>query len=122
MSETSRFVRPLLNFLFPGAAEETLVVYHGYVRKFAHFAVYFALAFFAARAFFGSATAVLKKQWFLFSFGTVILVAALDETNQSFNPARTGAITDVLLDAAGGLTALALFYLFKRKYRSVSAV
>lgn len=118
MSETSRFIRPLLNFLFPGAAEETLIAYHGYIRKLAHFGVYFVLAFFAARAFAHSSAAILRKCWFLFSLILVILVAALDETNQSFNNARTGSIYDVMLDAAGGAAALTLFYVFKRKYRS----
>ena len=37
MSQTSRFIRPLLEFLFPAAPEETLLIYHGYIRKAAHF-------------------------------------------------------------------------------------
>lgn len=54
MSNTSLFVRPILIFLFPDASESTLLVYHGYVRKAAHFTEYAILAFFASRAFWHS--------------------------------------------------------------------
>lgn len=115
MSETSRLIRPLLNFLFPGAAEETLIAYHNFIRKSAHFGVYFVLAFFAARAFAGSFNATLKKYWFFFSLMLVISVAVTDETNQSFNNARTGSVYDVALDAFGGASALALYFLYRLK-------
>lgn len=120
MSQTSRFVRPLLNFLFPGAPEETLIVYHAYIRKMAHFAEYGILAFWAARAFAGSAQNLLRKYWFVFSFLLVVVIATIDETNQSFLASRTGSIYDVLLDAAGGLTmifVLALYEFFFRNRR-----
>jgi VanZ family protein len=41
----------------------------------------------------------------------VLVIAVLDEINQSFNPARTGSPVDVLIDLAGGGTALAVFML-----------
>ena len=113
MSETSRVIRPLLNFLFPGAAEETLIAYHSFIRKSAHFGVYFLLAFFAARAFANSTGAVLRKYWFFFSTALVLSVAAIDETNQSFNNARTGSVYDVALDAFGGACALALYFAYR---------
>ena len=114
MSETSRFVRPLLHFLFPLAPEETLVVYHAFVRKSAHFTEYGFLGFFAARAFALSSVNLLKNYWFVFAFSTVAAIALIDEYNQSFNPARTGSIYDVLLDWAGGLTIIAIFYVWKK--------
>jgi VanZ family protein len=113
MSNTSRFIRPLLVFLFPTAPEETLVIYHAYIRKFAHFAEYAILAFFAARAFSTSSVKLLQKFWFVFVFVLVLFVATIDEANQSFNPARTGSIYDILLDAAGGLTMLILYYIYR---------
>src|SRR5687767_13318109 len=66
MSQTSRFIRPLLEFLFSGVPEETLIAYHSYIRKFAHFAVYAVLAFWAARAFLGSSVKSLQKYWHVF--------------------------------------------------------
>ncbi|MFN2391489.1 MAG: VanZ family protein [Pyrinomonadaceae bacterium] len=113
MSNTSRFIRPLLIFLFPNAPEETLVIYHVYIRKFAHFAEYAILAFFAARAVSGSSVKILQKFWFVFAFVLVVLVASIDETNQSFNSTRTGSMTDVLLDCSGGLTMIIFFYIYR---------
>lgn len=101
-------------FLFPNAPEETLAVYHGYIRKTAHFTEYAILAFFASRAFSTSAVKILKDYWFVFSILPVIFVASIDETNQSFNSARTGSIYDVLLDCFGGLTMILIFYLIKK--------
>ena len=71
MSNTSRFIRPLLEWFFPLAPEETLQIYHGYIRKFAHFAEYAALAFLAARAFRSSSIELVRKYWFVFALSLV---------------------------------------------------
>jgi VanZ family protein len=110
-SNTSRFIRPILEWLFPNASPETLTIYHAYVRKFAHFTEYAILAFWASRAFRGSAKEFLRKYWHVAAFLTVILTAALDEFNQSFNPARTGSVYDILLDISGGFTVILLLWL-----------
>ncbi|HEX8250913.1 MAG TPA: VanZ family protein [Pyrinomonadaceae bacterium] len=113
MSNTSRIIRPLLEFFFPGTPEEILIVYHGYIRKFAHFAEYFALAFLAARAFSGSSHKILRNYWFIFSLVLVVSVATADETNQSFLASRTSSVYDVLLDSSGGLTMILFFWLYR---------
>jgi VanZ family protein len=110
MSNTSIFVRPILKFLFPDAPEEILKIYHGYVRKLAHVTVYAILAFWASRAFIGSAQNFLRRFWFIAAFIVVSLVASVDETNQSFIDSRTGSIYDVLLDMAGGTMMILVFY------------
>jgi VanZ family protein len=114
MSQTSRFIRPFLEWLFPLATEETLQIYHGYIRKFAHFAVYAVLAFFASRAFWHSSKIFLQRFWYVFTFLMVVLTASIDEFNQSFNAARTGSIYDVLIDASGGLTMILLLLIGKK--------
>lgn len=124
MTNTSRFIRPLLEWLFPDASPETLTVYHGYIRKFAHLAVYGILAFWSWRAFGQKVKRIerksvfedfLARNWQLCSFALVVLIASLDELNQSFNDARTGTFYDVLLDAAGGAAALLFLWLFTKK-------
>jgi VanZ family protein len=120
MSNTSRFIRPLLEFLFPGTPEEILVVYHGYIRKFAHFAEYSGLAFFASRAFYGSANKWLRKFWYVFALALIVLVATADETNQSFLASRTSSVYDVLLDSSGGLTMILLFAAIKKYFSTRS--
>jgi VanZ family protein len=111
-NNTSRIIRPLLAWLFPAADGATLDVYHGYIRKLAHFTEYGVLGFFAARAFWHSSQTILGKFWFVWALLLVALVAAGDEYNQSFNPLRTGSGYDVLIDVAGGLFAVVVFYLF----------
>jgi len=112
---TSRFIRPLLEWLFPAADAATLSVYHGYIRKLAHFTEYAVLAFFASRAFWLSSQTVLRKFWFVWAFLFVVLIAVADESNQSFNTLRTGSIYDVLIDAAGGLFAVAVLYVVRMR-------
>ncbi len=117
MSNTSRFIRPLLEFLFPHAPEEILVIYHGYIRKLAHVGEYAILAFWAARAFINSNQNFLRRSWFVASFILVCVVALIDETNQSFLNSRTGSIYDVLIDAAGGTAMILIFYLWTKYQR-----
>jgi VanZ family protein len=112
---TSRIIRPLLEWLFPAALPATLDIYHGYIRKLAHFTEYGVLGFLAARAFWVSHRNVLRKFWFVGAFGLVVLIAAADEYNQSFNSLRTSSGYDVLIDVSGGLFAVAAFYIFKTR-------
>lgn len=114
MSNTSRIIRPLLEWLFPDASALTLDIYHGYIRKLAHFTEYAVLAFLASRAFWNSSQTILQKFWVLWAFLLVVLVASVDEYSQSFNVLRTGSIYDVLIDASGGLIMILLLVLYRR--------
>lgn len=111
MSETSRFIRPFLEFLFPDASEETLRIYHGWIRKFAHLFEYAVLAFLAVRAFSGSTVKVLREHTYLAALALVLLIAAADEIIQTFDPSRTGSVADVVIDLAGGLAVIVVFSL-----------
>lgn len=108
---TSIIIRPLLEWLFPDAPSATLDVYHGYIRKLAHFTEYGTLAFLASRAFWYSSQSFLNKFWFFWAFLLVFFIASVDEYNQSFNALRTGSFYDTLLDVSGGLTMILVFYL-----------
>ncbi len=114
MNETSRFIRPLLEFLFPQSSHEALTIYHSYIRKLAHLTEYAVLAFLATRIFWSFQNKIVRKYWHIFAFATVVLVAMFDEINQSFNPTRTGSVYDVLLDCIGGLAMLIFLALYKR--------
>jgi len=115
---TSIVIRPLLEWLFPAASGPTIDIYHGYIRKLAHFTEYAALAFLASRAFWYSSQTILRRFWFVWAFLTVVLIASVDEYNQSFNSLRTGSIYDTLLDASGGLTMIVIFYFVMKTRRS----
>ncbi|MEP7148532.1 MAG: VanZ family protein [Acidobacteriota bacterium] len=120
-TRTSLIIRPLLEFLFPAALPETITLYHGIIRKFAHFAEYAVLGFLACRAFSASHQNLIRKFSFLSAIVLILAVAGSDEINQSFNPARTASPFDVLLDLSGGLAATIFHYLLTR-HRARTAV
>jgi VanZ family protein len=109
MTRTSIIIRPILEFLFPSADELTLQLYHGYIRKLAHFTEYGVLAFLALRAFTGYATRYVA------ALVLVALIASIDEFNQSFEASRTSSVWDVLLDITGGLFVTAVCYFQQRR-------
>lgn len=112
MSETSLFVGPLLHFLFPNAPEATILAYHGFIRKCAHFGVYFVLAVLAVRA--------LRPMSSLWKFAAATLVvaaiASFDEFNQSFEASRTGSAWDVGLDCVGGAAGIIFATFLYRRF------
>ncbi len=116
-SNTSLILRPLLIWLIPSISEDQLALAHFVVRKLAHFAEYAVLGLLAARAYRDSSRPFLRAHWFLFALLLVILYALSDELHQYFVPSRTGSIYDSLIDMAGGLTAISLLALRRRRKR-----
>jgi len=112
---TSRIIGPLLKWLFPGISEERLAFAHFITRKAAHFTEYAVLAWLAARAFATSSNQQLRHGWFYASLALVVLYALSDEYHQSFVSSRTGSIYDSFIDISGGLTALLLYSLWRRR-------
>lgn len=114
MSETSRFIGPLIQFFFPEMPYESRQVIHGFVRKSAHFIEYAVLAALAVRAFRVSSIDRLRENRFLLAVAFAAIVASLDEFHQSFNSARTGTVFDVFLDIAGATSATLLIWFVGR--------
>ena len=54
------------------------------------------------------------RQRVLIALAVVLVVASVDEVNQSFNPARTGTPFDVLIDLVGGIVGLMFWWLFAK--------
>jgi VanZ family protein len=125
MSETSRFIRPLLQFLFPNSTEATIDLIHGYIRKSAHLFEYAVLAALTARALVGSSVSTLKKFSYAVALLLVLVVASIDEFHQSYEPSRTSSPYDVLIDITGGVLALVIVYgitaLIRRRERTAPA-
>jgi VanZ family protein len=114
-SNTSRILRPLLLWLFPDISEESLAGAHFFARKAAHFTEYAVLGFLAARAFVTSSHERLRGRWFLLALLLVVIYSLSDEYHQSFVASRTGSIYDSFIDIAGGLTALAVYALWRKR-------
>ncbi len=114
-TQTSRFIRPLLEFLFPGASTDTLTYIHGLIRKGAHLSVYGVLGLLGAHAFCGSAVRMLRKYWYLTALWLALIIATADELNQSLLSSRTGTPSDVALDLAGAASAVVVYALVFRR-------
>ena len=114
-SNTSLIIGPLLHWLFPNITDERVALVHFFVRKLAHFTEYAVLALLAIRAFINSSQKSIKRHWFLISLLLVALYALTDEFHQSFIPSRTASIYDSLIDTSGGLTALILYSIGRRR-------
>jgi VanZ family protein len=114
-ANTSRIIGPLVRWLFPSLGEAEIAHVHFLVRKAAHFTEYAIFAFLAARALAASSRAWLRQGWFYISLLTVFCYALLDEYHQSFVAVRTASIYDSLIDTAGGLSALLLYALWRKR-------
>ncbi len=113
-AQTSRFIRPLLDlFLSSLALPETIDLIHAGIRKLAHLFIYAVAGILAIRAFRGSMPQPTTVQT-LSALSLVLLVATIDEINQSFDPTRTGSPFDVAIDLAGGIIGVAGVLLMSR--------
>jgi VanZ family protein len=104
-TETSRFIGPLLHWLFPDATPATLEVLHGAIRKLGHVAEFAVLALLWYRAL-AWAERGWKPRATLAAFGLALLFAVLDEAHQAFEPSRDGSPIDVGWDSLGALCGL----------------
>ena len=117
---TSRFIVPFLHWLLPHTSPETLLSIHHVIRKCGHIAEYFLLSLLVLRGLcagdwpFGLRVALI-------AIAIVAAYASLDEYHQSFVPGRGAAVSDVLLDTAGGTVAQLCVAGFVRRRRRVTA-
>jgi VanZ family protein len=88
---------------------------HFLTRKAAHLTEYAILACLLLRAFRAGAARAWHWQWATLSLLLVAVYAVLDESHQAYTQSRTGSVADSVLDMAGGLIALALLWLNRRK-------
>jgi VanZ family protein len=97
-------------------------VWHGYLRKAGHAAGYGLLSLFFFRAW--RATLLLRDaprwalRWARISLLTTVVVAGVDEWHQSYLPARSGNVGDVMLDSAAALAVQVLLWAWLRKARA----
>jgi VanZ family protein len=99
--ETGAWLLPVLRGLLPAAGPATLHGAHAALRKLAHVTEYGILAALWVRALEARPRAAV---W---AVGLSALYAVLDEARQGLAPNRSPAVTDVLIDVAGALVAVA---------------
>jgi len=118
-SNTTLVIKPLLRWLFPHITDERIVVFHFLLRKVGHFTEYAVLGLLAAHAFIASSHVSLRRHWLSVALFLVCIYAFSDEYHQSFVPTRTASIYDSLLDMLGGVTALVLVAVRRRRLQRV---
>ncbi len=110
-SQTSRFIGPLLTWLFPEMPEANRLLLHGAIRKGAHvteYAVLAALGFRALRLSLSKARGAPSKSRrsalapAALALLLVAAVASVDEAGQARRDTRTGSLLDVGWDLLGG--------------------
>ncbi len=89
-----------------------------FLRKGAHFSIFFTLGFFFYFAIRGKIGVSYKR--ILISFLFVLICAMLDETHQYFTEDRSPLMEDVILDTVGGLSGITLASVLSRKKKSSS--
>ena len=125
---SSRFVEPILHWLFPHMTQPHIEQIHYDFRKFCHLAEYAILALLLWRAFrqaCGNKSVAPEHNaggWNWAEAGLalsiVFLYGASDEIHQAFVPNRTAQISDVLIDTLGGAAGLlALWIVFNWQKR-----
>ena len=110
---SSRFVEPLLRWLFPHMSQTGIETLHHALRKCAHLAEYAVLALLLFRLFNQSKKVFSWPQ----IYGTLFIVflyATTDEFHQHFVPSRTPLVSDVFIDTGGGAIGLFMLWIFRR--------
>jgi len=114
---TSRFIGPILLWLFPNISEARLASIQFLIRKAGHVTEYAILAFFLRRALVTSSKLFIQRHWFELALLIIVCYALLDEFHQSFVPSRTASIYDSAIDVIGGLTLLLIFKVCDQRIR-----
>ena len=89
-----------------------------FVRKAAHWSVYFSLGLFSSLALFTHEMRFYKRP--LIAAGSCLTYAISDEIHQLFIPGRSGEIRDVLIDFSGSIIAILIVVLINKKRASSS--
>ncbi len=110
-AHTSRFVEPLLRWLFHGISQDAVNGFHLVIRKCGHLTEYAVLGFLMWRACGPQDSQAGKRtDWARLRLALAIsaLYAATDEFHQTFVPSREGMVSDVMIDVCGAAIGLAL--------------
>ena len=116
---SSRFVEPLLHWLFPHMSQAHVEDIHLVIRKCAHLTEYAILALLVWRALHQSKTNLPTWSWPKVC-GTLLIVflySSSDEIHQSFVPTRTAQFSDVVIDTSGAAIGLLALWLFKHFHK-----
>jgi hypothetical protein len=114
MRSTSRYLLPMLRWLFPDLSIRTYLDLIVWLRKAAHVTEYALLGLLAFRAVFLTVESALARVALL-ALGVAATVAVTDEIRQALLPERTGSVWDIAIDVSGALAAIGFALWLKRR-------
>lgn len=95
--------------------ETNIELYDKFLRKSAHFTLYFILGLLIVNAIYEYKLEDAKM--ILIALLIAFLYACSDEIHQLFVPGRSGEILDVLIDTLGSLTGIMVYYYVTKIWR-----
>lgn len=112
-SNTSRWLRPVWEWMFGPISSHHWSIVHECIRKSGHFIGYglVSLCFFHGFRNTLHARNTLRALWMrsaIFAIGCTVVIASADEFHQAFLPGRGSSPRDVLLDTCGAITVQVL--------------
>lgn len=114
VSVTEKFLRKKLS---NKEKEKYISKYVFYVRKSAHFTLYFILGLLIIS--FLREFIPLDKKTIIITVILVLIYACSDEIHQMFIPGRSGELRDVLIDTLGGLIGSTIYYQISKIRRNI---
>jgi VanZ family protein len=110
-ANTSRIIEPVLRWLMPHLSTHMIHQVHSAIRKVGHLAEYAILGWLLWRALRRAQSGLTGGSAWKAALATLVLsaaYAATDEFHQSFIPARTPSVRDVMIDTGGALFSVAI--------------
>ena len=99
--QTGRFLKPLLEWIYPEITVKQIVEVHYALRKLAHLTEYAVLAMLSLRALRLTIDVSILRIAGL-TLLIVLTVAGVDELRQSYLATRTGSLGDIAINLVGG--------------------
>ncbi len=119
-ANTSSWLRPIVERWSGPISDVHWARYHHLARKCGHFVGYAFVCFTFLRAWLlvlGRHLHLTLAQWLVpanvYAVASIMCIAGSDELHQTFLPSRTGKLSDVLIDTAGGIILCTLAALIR---------
>lgn len=116
-TNTSRYLDPILRFLFPAITPAEFALAHATIRKAAHFTEFFVLGSLLYWALRRGRPPRWQARHALVALGLGALYALADEVHQAFVPTRSPSPFDSGIDTLGAAASLLVIYLRHRLRR-----
>lgn len=119
-SETSRGLTVKIadfisTYLHIWSADQITNIIHTFVRKVAHFVLYFSLGLSASVSIY-LVFGYKRLKLMLITLAFCFLYAITDEIHQMFVPGRAAMIRDVIIDSCGALCSISIFVVANNVY------